>query len=49
MTARRLALAALALLAAATLAPVASACIQVYPWSELCRGDVVGFVQGLLP
>lgn len=31
------------------LAGAADACIQVYPWSELCRGNVQGFVQGMLP
>ena len=37
----------LLLLAAASLVPTASArpeCLQVYPWSELCEGDVQGFL-----
>ncbi|HVM45542.1 MAG TPA: hypothetical protein VM582_06365 [Candidatus Thermoplasmatota archaeon] len=39
----------LAALALASLAGAADACIQVYPYSELCRGNVEGFVRGLLP
>lgn len=34
-------------LVAASIMPVASArpeCLQVYPWSELCQGDVDGFL-----
>lgn len=41
---RAVLLLALALCLAAplvALTPEASACIQVYPWSELCRGDKV--------
>lgn len=34
---------------AVALVPTAAAaepeCIQVYPWSELCQGDVVGFLE----
>lgn len=42
-----------ALLAASLLtafAPIAAAepqCLEVYPWSKLCEGDVAGFVDGL--
>lgn len=42
-----LVLVVLALLLA--LVPSASACIQVYPWSELCQGDVQGFLEAWLP
>jgi hypothetical protein len=45
-----------ALLVSATfltiLVPVASAgpdCVMVYPWSELCQGDVEGFVDAVSP
>lgn len=30
--------------------PVAAAepaCVEVYPWSELCQGDVQGFLKGM--
>lgn len=49
MTPRRIALLSLAALALATLAPGADACTQMYPYSELCRGNVEGFLRGLLP
>lgn len=49
MNARRFVLLSLAALALASLAPAANACIQMYPWSELCEGDVQGFVEALLP
>ena len=42
-------LAVLILLVLVALAPAASACIQVYPWSELCSGDVEGFLRAWLP
>ena len=35
-----------------SLVPVAASepqCLQVYPWSELCQGDVVGFVNAVSP
>ena len=37
-------------LAAAVLPAVATAepqCLQVYPWSRLCEGDVRGFLEGM--
>ena len=40
------------LLAATAIVPTAAAgpdCVQVYPWSELCEGDVVGFVNAVSP
>lgn len=40
-------LVAAATIVAASLVPAASArpqCIQVYPWSELCEGDLDGFL-----
>ena len=40
-----------ALVALGSFTPVASAggpeCLQVYPWSELCQGDVGGFLEGM--
>ena len=39
----------LAVLALLALAPSANACIQVYPWSELCQGDYQGFLDAILP
>lgn len=43
----------LSLLPALALVPTASAggpdCVQVYPWSELCDGDVGGFADAILP
>lgn len=39
----------LLLVALVALAPSANACIQVYPYSEICRHGPVGFVLGLLP
>ena len=42
---------ALALVVATAVVPTASAaqpCPDVYPYSELCQGDVGGFVRGVL-
>lgn len=43
----------LALASTLALVPTASAggpdCVQVYPWSELCDGDVRGFADAILP
>ena len=42
-------------LAAASVLPVAAAapdgpdCVQVYPWSKLCQGDVGGFIEAAAP
>lgn len=33
----------------ASAAPPEPQCLQVYPWSELCQGDVDGFLGAVLP